>query len=121
MTGTGPRFATHQRSGDLVEAVTRQRVVRCAYRTLGLSASASQTVIDATARRMRLWPDPARIPMTPWDILKLGPLCRTRADVERAAARLREPASRLGERLVWFHGAQFPPMASPVVTDVLSL
>jgi hypothetical protein len=89
-------------------SVNRQKVTGNAFRTLGLGGSATQRAIDAAARRMRIWPDPARIPATPWDIPELGPIARGRVEIEQAAARLQQPASRLEERLLWFHG-DVPP------------
>jgi hypothetical protein len=74
-----------------------------AYRTLGLSASATQAEIDGAARRMRIWPDERRIPPTPWDAPWLGPLRRSRGDIERALSALNEPASRAEHRLLWYH------------------
>ena len=83
---------------------TRERLAANAYRTLGLSASAGQAAIEAAARRMRIWTDPARIPPTPWDLPQLGALARSRSDVEHAVARLVNPDSRLEDRLLWYHG-----------------
>jgi hypothetical protein len=79
-----------------------------AYRTLGLSASAGQAEIDAAARRMRIWPDPARIPATPWDLLHIGPVGRTRSDLTLAVSLLHEPGTRLEHRLLWYHDAKAP-------------
>jgi hypothetical protein len=76
-----------------------------AYRTLGLSASATQAQIDAAARRMRIWPDERRIPPTPWDALWLGAVNRTRGEIERALSTLNEPASRVEHRLFWYHAS----------------
>jgi hypothetical protein len=87
-----------------MQPLTRDRLAANAYRTLGLSASAGQAAIEAAARRMRIWADPARVPPTPWDLPQLGPLSRSRSDVEHAVARLVDPASRLEDRLLWYHG-----------------
>lgn len=84
-----------------------------AYRTLGLSARADQAAIDAAARRMRVWPDPARVPPTPWDVARFGPVGRTPGDVTRAAALLHEPRSRLEHRLLWYHGHAPPQLRPP--------
>jgi len=79
-----------------------------AYRTLGLSASAGQAEIDAAARRMRIWPDPARIPATPWDLLHMGPVGRTRSHLALAVSLLHEPGTRLEHRLLWYHDGKAP-------------
>jgi len=73
-----------------------------AFRILGLTAAASQAEIDATARRMRIWPDPAMIPESANDARWLGPILRTRQNIENAVARLTDPLSRLEERFWWF-------------------
>src|SRR5205814_4236413 len=116
-----------------VQPVTRERLAANAYRVLGLGASAGQSDIDAAARRMRIWPDPRRIPPTAWDIPSLGPIARTRGDIEQAVTRLSNPRTRLQERLLWYHsarpltlnlnertdgdGARRPPAASPERND----
>jgi hypothetical protein len=92
-----------------MELLTHQRLAANAYRTLGLGASAGQSTIENAARRMRIWPDPARIPPTPWDLPWLGPLPRTRKDVEQAVARLSDPAARCEERLLWYLADNPPP------------
>jgi hypothetical protein len=92
---------------------TRDRLAANAYRTLGLSASAGQAAIEAAARRMRIWADPARVPPTPWDLPQLGPLPRSRSDVEHAVARLVDPASRLEDRLLWYHGPAVTAATTP--------
>jgi hypothetical protein len=74
-----------------------------AFRTLGLSAAATQADVDRAARKMRIFPDPAMIPPTPWDLPALGNVSRTKNDVEQAVSRLNEPQSRVQERLLWFH------------------
>ena len=91
-----------------MQALSRERLTANAYRILGLPAGASQADIDAAARRMRIWSDPSQIPPTPWDLVWLGPLSRSRNDFEQAVSRLNEPASRVRERVLWF--------ASPEVT-----
>lgn len=93
--------------------ITDQQIRSSAYRTLGLSASATQRDIDSAARKMRIWPDPARIPPTPWDIPSLGALARTKPDIERALTRLYDPQTRLMERLIWFSGPQPLTSAPP--------
>ena len=52
---------------------------------------------------MRIWPDEKRIPPTPWDAPWLGPIKRARGDIERALSALNEPASRVENRLLWYH------------------
>src|SRR4051812_48463605 len=96
-----------------MQPLTREKLIRNAYRTLGLSATANQQAIESAARRMRIWPDPARIPPTPWDLSWLGPLSRTRSDIDRAVALLNEPAARLEEKLLWFHAPTPPAELSP--------
>jgi hypothetical protein len=91
-----------------MQPVTLRSLAANAYRTLGLSASAGQAAIDAAARRMRIWPDPSRIPPTPWDLPRLGPLSRSRNDIEQAVARLHDPASRAEQRLLWYARATPP-------------
>ena len=80
-----------------------------AYRTLGLSGSATQGQIDQAARKLRIWPDPKNIPPTAWDLKWLGPITRSKNDIEQALARLSEPATRVGERLMWFNGSDPKP------------
>jgi hypothetical protein len=94
-----------------MQALTAERLRANAYRTLGLSASAGQADVDAAARRMRIWPDPARIPPTPWDLPFLGPVARSRGDIEQALARLNDPASRVEERVLWYACASPPARA----------
>lgn len=96
-----------------MRSLTREHLAANAYRTLGLSASANQRAIESAARRMRIWPDPHRIPPTPWDLPWLGPIVRTRQEIDRAVARLSEPSSRLEERLQWYHTAAPPPPPPP--------
>src|SRR5688572_20433571 len=78
-----------------------------AFRILGLAGDASQEQVIAAARRMRIWPEPSMIPATANDAAWIGPVPRTRRDIEHAVGRLAEPASRLRERLTWFW--QTPP------------
>src|SRR5215212_1276920 len=91
-----------------MQPLTLASLAANAYRTLGLSASAGQAAIDGAARRMRIWPDPSRIPPTPWDLPELGPLSRFRSDIEQAVARLHDPASRAAQRLLWYAGSSPP-------------
>jgi hypothetical protein len=86
-----------------MRALTAERWSTSAYRTLGLSATASQVQIDQAARRMRIWPDSKSIPPTPWDLPWLGQICRNKHDIEQAVARLSDPATRIEERLLWYH------------------
>ena len=96
--------------------LTRELLAANAFRTLGLPATADQAAVDAAARRLRLWPDPARIPPTPWDVPWLGPLRRARPDVENAVARLADPTQRVAERVLWYHGQRPPPLAAAAQT-----
>ena len=89
-------------------SLTRDTLAENAFRTLGLPATAGQAAVDAAARRLRLWPDPARIPPTPWDVPWLGPIRRARPDVEQAVAKLTDPAQRVAERVLWYHGTTPP-------------
>jgi hypothetical protein len=84
--------------------VNAQNLAASAYRTLGLSASATQAQIDSAARRLRIWPDPNSVPPTPWDSPWLGPVIRGKQDIEQALSALNEPSTRVEERLLWFHG-----------------
>jgi hypothetical protein len=84
--------------------LTSERLAANAYRTLGLSASASQAEVNQAARRLRIWPDAQSVPPTPWDCEWLGPVRRSKIDIEQALSRINEPASRVQERLLWFHG-----------------
>lgn len=88
-----------------MQALTPQRMAASAYRTLGLPGCASQVQIEAAARRLRIWPDPNTVPPTPWDCTWLGPVARSKNDIEQAFAALNEPATRIEERLLWFHGS----------------
>jgi hypothetical protein len=94
-----------------------------AFRILGLSASASQADIDSAARKMRIWPDPAMIPRSVNDAQWIGPVPRTRQNIENAVARLTDPLSRLEERFWWFcltpPGSDIPLGAVP--TDVAAV
>src|SRR5438874_5178689 len=85
-----------------MQPLSRQRLTANAYRVLGLRADASQEAIDAAARRLRIWADPAMVPATPGDLPWLGPLSRAKNDVEQAVTRLSDPVSRLQERLLWY-------------------
>jgi hypothetical protein len=80
-----------------------------AFRTLGISGSATQAEIDAAARRMRIFPDPSRIPASPWDRAALGEIARSKSDIERAVMLLQQPRSRLEHRLLWYCGSSPPP------------
>ena len=42
------------------------------------------------------------IPPTPWDMAWIGPLSRTKNDLEQAVAKLHQPGTRVAERLLWF-------------------
>jgi hypothetical protein len=86
-----------------VQILDSQKLAGSAFRTLGLCASASQAQIDQAARRMRVWPNPASIPPTDWDFHWLGPMRRTRIDIEQALATLNDPVTRIEERLLWFN------------------
>jgi hypothetical protein len=88
--------------------LTQEKLAANAYRTLGLSAAANEAGIEAAARRMRIWPDQQRIPPTAWDQSWIGPISRSRQQIEQALARLVEPASRLEERLSWYFGERPP-------------
>lgn len=99
--------------GGLVamEPVTNQTLAANAYRTLGISALSTQADIEAAARKMRIWPDASRIPPTPWDLPWLGPMGRSRAQIEQAVSLLHQPIARLEQRLLWF-GVSDPPADS---------
>ena len=99
-------------------SLTRDTLAANGFRTLGLPATATQAAVDAAARRMRIWPDPSRVPPTAWDVPWLGPIARARTDVENAVAKLTDPAQRVVERALWYHG-QTPP-ADPVAAADLS-
>jgi hypothetical protein len=101
-----------------MKSLTPERLAASAYRTLGLSASASQAQIDQAARRLRIWPDLNSVPPTPWDLLWLGPVARGKKDIEHALALLNEPATRIEERLIWFHTEDPKPWSAG---DVQSL
>src|SRR5262249_26011884 len=85
-----------------------------AFRVLGLSATASQSAIEQAARRMRIWPDPARVPPTPWDLPWLGPGQRTTMNPPHAGSRLNDPLARIRERLMWFHEPLSLTSSAPV-------
>src|SRR4051794_41782772 len=88
-----------------MQGVTAERIEANAFRVLGLPGTATQQAIEQAARRMRIWPDERRIPPTVWDLPWVGKLSRSKNAVEQAVARLNEPASRVEERLLWFHAA----------------
>lgn len=73
-----------------------ERLLRNAYRILGLSGDASWQAMSAAAATDR---------ETPWDLPWLGTVPRTPADRSQAINRLVEPGQRLRERLFWFHEA----------------
>lgn len=79
------------------------------YRILGLPTCAAQCEIESAARGLRIFADPAQIPPTPFDLPALGPLPRSRMDVESALMALADPASRLQARLRWYNS---PPSAA---------
>jgi hypothetical protein len=85
-----------------MQALSQESLAGNAFRVLGLPASAGQAEIDSAARRMRIWTNPAQVPPTPWDLPWLGPLPRSRPDIEFALARLADPVSRINQRLFWF-------------------
>ena len=87
-----------------METLSRHRLSGNAYRILGLPADASQRAVDGAARRMRIWPDPQRIPPSPWDLPWLGPVPRSRNDLERAVSELMNPATRIEQRILWYSG-----------------
>lgn len=74
-----------------------------AYRVLGISGLASEEEIKAAAfdihRRMQQGGELS----TPWDVKYLGDIVRTKQRVRDALLRLRDPMSRVLERLFWFH------------------
>src|SRR5579859_7971544 len=82
------------------------RLAANAYRTLGLPAGVSQEAIDAAARKMRVLGEAQSIPASPNDLNWLGPVSRSRADIEQALARLHDPAARVEERFLWLHHPQ---------------
>lgn len=79
--------------------LTLDHLSRNAFRILGLTADASQVQIDAAARRMRIWQDPSMIPGSVNDAGWMGPITRSRQEIESAVARLADPLSRLDARL----------------------
>jgi hypothetical protein len=91
----------------MMKPLTLNDLIRNAYRTLGLTAGASEADVDGAARRMRLWENPADIPATENDAPFLGPVRRTRQDIDAAVSRLADPEARVQERLWWF--ANMPP------------
>src|SRR2546429_265400 len=82
--------------------LAKERISGNAFRVLGLPGDASQQAIEASARKMRIWPTPERIPPTAWDLPWVGSLSRSRMELEQAVARLTDPKSRIEERLLWF-------------------
>lgn len=76
-----------------------------AYRTLGLSADASQNEVDHALRRMRIVSATTAVTATPYDLPWLGPLSRERHQIEQAAALLADPAARVRQRMFWFYRA----------------
>jgi len=84
-----------------MDPITRDTLAANAFRTLGLSGAATQSAVVAAARSMRLWPDPSRIPPTPFDLPELGPVRRSKPDIEQAVSLLNQPHSRLQHRLLW--------------------
>ena len=85
-----------------MEVLSSAQIDSNAYRVLGLSGGASQGEIDVAARRMRIWSDPSQIPPTPWDLSWMGPIDRTRNQIEQAVSRLNDPIVRIDQRLFWF-------------------
>ena len=55
----------HRRGAGRVYALSGESITRNSFRILGLPATASQADVDRAARRLRIWPDPSRIPPTP--------------------------------------------------------
>ena len=92
-----------------MDPVTREKLASNAFRTLGLSGSAGQSAIEATARKMRIWPDASRVPPTVWDFPLLGPIRRSKPEIEQAVSVLNQPVTRLEHRLLWFGLDQPPP------------
>src|SRR4051812_6272094 len=85
-----------------MDILTLNDLSRNAFRVLGLTAAATQTDVDAAARRLRIWQDPSMIPPTANDAAWMGPVLRAGRDVENAVARLAEPVTRVHERFWWF-------------------
>ncbi|CAN5290556.1 hypothetical protein BH18GEM1_BH18GEM1_12620 [soil metagenome] len=82
---------------DLTPEVPRsERILRNAYRVLGLPGEADWAAIRAAAEGER---------DTPWDLPWLGPLARTPTARSLALSRLTDAHQRLRERLFWFHEA----------------
>src|SRR6478736_4522454 len=102
-----------------MQPLTRQRLAANAYRTLGLSASADQAAVDGAARRMRIWPDPSRIPPTPWDLPWFEPVARAKDQIEQAVAQLGNPDPRVEEQLLWYLGTAPPPQTLAQCAQVL--
>lgn len=71
-----------------------ERILRNAYRILGVGGEAGWAEIRGAAAR----DDPG-----PWDLPFLGPVSRTPAERGLALNRLVDPSQRLRERLFWFH------------------
>lgn len=71
-----------------------ERILRNAYRILGVGGEAGWAEIRSAAAR----DDPG-----PWDLPFLGAVSRTPAERGLALNRLVDPSQRLRERLFWFH------------------
>lgn len=98
--------------------LSADKLTNNAFRILGLPATATQSAIEQAARRMRVFPDPSRLPPTPWDHPWLGALSRKKIDLEHAVARLTDPKQRVRERLLWFHEPlPVPSDARPQAVD----
>ncbi|HUP01511.1 MAG TPA: hypothetical protein VM737_08330 [Gemmatimonadota bacterium] len=80
----------------VAEVPGSERILRNAYRLLGLPGEADWAAICAAAEREE---------ETGWDLRWLGPVPRTRADRGLALNRLLDPHQRLRDRLFWFHEA----------------
>ena len=80
------------RQDDRVDAIAELGFQTNWFRILGLPADATQADIDAAARKMRLWKDPARIPPTEWDFPGWDRMDRGRSSIEPAVAALADPS-----------------------------
>ena len=78
----------------VILSLTSQALASNAFRVLGLSGEATQADIDAAARRMRIWNDPAAIPPTPWDTPMLGPLARDAMPVALSSGDVMQHSNR---------------------------
>jgi hypothetical protein len=74
-----------------------------AYRVLRLSADATLSEIHKAAGSMRRAVLLGVANTTDADILLLGDISRTEADIRAAIGRLENPTQRLSDRLFWFH------------------